>query len=248
MKLRRATRVGGSSWAEAARDAPREIPRNKSRTTSNETLFIVKPLLESKSAIEIFRSSRLDEFAMRTMRTTERCTGWTWRRLCTVEHYCRDLVVRRIPVITPQSAWHPRRAKDFAIPGAVDLWHSTKVGKILVERNFSRAGSQRRRRSAPNTRPSVKNAITTSPTAPPTKGRKPCLPSSRMLVRSPTPAKVSKNAQRERFARLPSWSLLNTWAVAMAEMARKPRTNFGNLFQRNAALLPTCFVPSLRAQ
>jgi hypothetical protein len=59
-------------------------------------------------------------------------------------------------------------------------------------------------RSAPYTRPSVRNAITTSPTAPTAKGRKPCLPRARMLVRRPTPAKVSRKAQRERLATLVS--------------------------------------------
>jgi hypothetical protein len=59
-------------------------------------------------------------------------------------------------------------------------------------------------RSAPYTRPSVRNAITTSPTAPTTKGRKPCLARARMLVRRPTPAKVSRKAQRERLAMLVS--------------------------------------------
>jgi hypothetical protein len=59
-------------------------------------------------------------------------------------------------------------------------------------------------RSAPYTRPSVRNAITTSPTAPTAKGRKPCLARARMLVRRPTPAKVSRKAQRERLATLVS--------------------------------------------
>ena len=95
----------------------------------------------------------------------------------------------------------------------------------------------RTKRSAPKTRPRVRTAITISPSAPTKNGRKPCLPSSRMLVRRPTPAKVSRKAQRERLARLVSWSLLKTWAVAMAEISRKPRTNFGNFCQRNWALL-----------
>src|SRR5580692_11761075 len=105
-----------------------------------------------------------------------------------------------------------------------------------------------RNRSAPYTKPRVRNAITTSPTAPTTNGRKPCLPSSRMLVRRPTPAKVRRKAQRERLARLVNWGLLKTWAVAMALISRKPRTNLGNLRQRNAALLVTPSVCSLRAQ
>src|SRR5580693_6650408 len=90
--------------------------------------------------------------------------------------------------------------------------------------------------------------MTTSPTAPTTKGRRPCLARARMLVRRPTPAKVRRKAQRERLATLVSWSLLKTWAVAMALITRNPRTNLGNLRQRKAALLVTPSVCSLRAQ
>src|SRR5262245_15232195 len=58
-----------------------------------------------------------------------------------------------------------------------------------------------------------------------------------MFVRSPTPAKVSRNAHRERFARSVICPALNTPAVASADTTRNPSTNFGNFAQRNADLL-----------
>jgi len=59
-----------------------------------------------------------------------------------------------------------------------------------------------------NTKARVKPAITTSPIAPTANGRRPCLRMSLKLVRRPTPAKVSRNAQRERLASAPTCSLL----------------------------------------
>jgi len=70
-------------------------------------------------------------------------------------------------------------------------------------------------------------------------GLRPCFDISRKLVRRPTPANVSRNAQRDKFARAFTWSLLKVWKVTRSEMARNPRTNLGNLVQRNAALLFT---------
>ena len=58
------------------------------------------------------------------------------------------------------------------------------------------------RRAAATTKTRVKRAMATSPIKPTAKGRRPCLRMSRKLVRRPTPAKVSRKAQRERFARL----------------------------------------------
>src|ERR1700723_3495958 len=62
------------------------------------------------------------------------------------------------------------------------------------------------------------------------------------------PVRPEDQAQRERLAKLTSWSLLKTCAVATAEISKNPSTNFGNFLQRNEALLPTSLVPSLRAQ
>ena len=55
--------------------------------------------------------------------------------------------------------------------------------------------------AAKRTIASVSPAIAHSPTTPTTSGRQPCFISSRTLVRSPTPANVKRNAQRDRFAR-----------------------------------------------
>ena len=91
-------------------------------------------------------------------------------------------------------------------------------------------------------------AMATSPMAPTTNGRKPCFFNSRKLVRRPTPAKVNRNAQRERFARQPSWSLLNAPQVGQQRnQQRKPSTNFGGTScHRNAALpFTTCAWPLL---
>src|SRR5258708_39265142 len=55
---------------------------------------------------------------------------------------------------------------------------------------------------APSTSPSVIAAITISPHAPTINGRSPCFLISLKLIRRPTPANVSRNAQRDKFARL----------------------------------------------
>ena len=59
--------------------------------------------------------------------------------------------------------------------------------------------------------------------------------SSRMLVFNPTPAKVKRNAHFDTLAMLALWPLLNQPAVAIADTARKPRTNLGNFSQMNDA-------------
>ena len=78
-----------------------------------------------------------------------------------------------------------------------------------------------------------------SPMAPTAKGRQPCLPSSRRLVRRPTPAKVSRKAQRDRFAKLASCGLAKNPSVANSEIKRNPRTNFGNFLQ-GSGLVADC--------
>ena len=54
-----------------------------------------------------------------------------------------------------------------------------------------------------------------------------------MSVLSPTPANVSRNAHFETFARFAVCPLVSQPAVAIAETAKKPSTNFGNLCQMN---------------
>src|SRR6266436_1846662 len=108
------------------------------------------------------------------------------------------------------------------------------------------AHHQPKMRCAASTSPNVKPAITTSPIAPTANGFNPCFDSALKLVRSPTPANVSKNAQRERFASAPIWSFEKNAAVASAEISRNPRTNLGNFCQRNSVLFPTaCACPRL---
>src|SRR5271167_4866784 len=94
-------------------------------------------------------------------------------------------------------------------------------------------------RSAPKTSPSVMSAIATSPTAPTTNGLAPCLPRSRKLVLSPTPAKVRRKAQRERLPKAVNCGFVKTLSVANREISRKPSTNLGNLRHRNAPLFFT---------
>src|ERR1700747_1813024 len=103
-------------------------------------------------------------------------------------------------------------------------------------------------RCAASTNPSVNAAITTSPIAPTANGFSPCFDSALKFVRKPTPANVSKNAQRERLASAPICSLEKNAAVARAEIRRNPSTNLGNFCQRNLALLPTACAWPLLAQ
>src|ERR1700675_1437498 len=91
-------------------------------------------------------------------------------------------------------------------------------------------------RFAPTTKPSVKPAIKISPRAPTIKGRIPCFDISRRLVRSPTPANVSRNAHLDRFPSDATCPLLNAWKPTSNDISRKPRTNFGNFFHRKAGL------------
>ena len=69
-----------------------------------------------------------------------------------------------------------------------------------------------------------------------TNGRQPVRASSRKLVLSPTPAKVSRNAHLETLARFAVCPLLSQPAVTIADTARKPSTNLGNLSQMNGGL------------
>src|SRR2546430_2860444 len=101
---------------------------------------------------------------------------------------------------------------------------------------------------APSTSPSVIAAITTSPSAPTTNGLIPCFFISLKLIRRPTPASVSRKAERDRSARLFTWSLLKTLRLASSEISRNPSTNLGNFCHRNVALLPTACRPSRAAQ
>src|SRR5580698_3686798 len=64
-----------------------------------------------------------------------------------------------------------------------------------------------------------------------------CLPSSRRLVLSPTPAKLSRNAHRERLPMAAICGLVKNTIEASSEIRRNRRTNFGNLAHRNVALL-----------
>jgi hypothetical protein len=64
--------------------------------------------------------------------------------------------------------------------------------------------------AAPNTGTRVNPAMANSPTAPTTNGHSPCLRIWRRSVRSPTPAKVRRNAHRERFAGSVICALLNS--------------------------------------
>src|SRR3984885_431011 len=99
-------------------------------------------------------------------------------------------------------------------------------------------------RSAPNTSASVIAAIATSPSAPIANGRHPCLPSSRIFVRSPTPANVSRNAHRDRLPSAVNCGLVNTATLASSEISRNPSTKRGNFCHRNRTLLPTrCACP-----
>src|SRR6266404_9768691 len=108
------------------------------------------------------------------------------------------------------------------------------------------AAHQPKTRCAAKTSPNVNPAITTSPIAPTANGFSPCFESALKLVRSPTPANVSKNAQRERFASAPICSLEKNAAVARVEMIRNPNTNLGNFCHKNLALFPTaCACPRL---
>jgi hypothetical protein len=59
--------------------------------------------------------------------------------------------------------------------------------------------------------------------------------SSRMLVLSPTPANVNRNAHFDTLATLVVCPLLSQPAVAIAYTARKPNTNLGNLSHTNDA-------------
>jgi len=83
----------------------------------------------------------------------------------------------------------------------------------------------------------VTTAITTSSIAPGRKGRRPCVLSSGKLVRSPTPAKVSRNAHFDRLTRLPSCPLLKAPHGASNETRRKPSTNFGESSPCSAATI-----------
>jgi len=87
-----------------------------------------------------------------------------------------------------------------------------------------------------NTNPSDTAATTTKPMTATTRGRHPVRTSSRTLVLSPTPAKVSRNAHFDTFPRLAVCPFVSQPAVAIADTARKPSTNFGNFCQMNAAL------------
>ena len=95
---------------------------------------------------------------------------------------------------------------------------------------------------AASTSPSVTTVMVSSASAPTTKGRTPCRLISRKSVFSPTPAKVSRKAQRDRFASEATWVLSKTWNVASSETKRKPRTNLWNFCQRKAALPSTAFA------
>ena len=92
--------------------------------------------------------------------------------------------------------------------------------------------------AATRTISSVITAIATSPTTPTASGRQPCFISSPMFVRSPTPAKVNKKAQRDRFARSATCAYVKLPAVASADTTTNPSTNFGNFCHRKVALLP----------
>src|SRR5208283_1912220 len=80
---------------------------------------------------------------------------------------------------------------------------------------------------APYTNPSVTVATAISPTVPTTNGRSPCLRISRRSVLKPTPAKVSKKAQRDKLARLVICGFENRPIVANTDTSRKPKTNLG---------------------
>jgi hypothetical protein len=80
-------------------------------------------------------------------------------------------------------------------------------------------------------------AMTHSPATPTTSGRHPCLVSARKLVRRPTPAKVNRNAQRDRLARSVDWARVKKPAVANPEIRRNPRTNFGKLLPQERGLV-----------
>src|SRR6202034_1869451 len=85
-------------------------------------------------------------------------------------------------------------------------------------------------RFAPTTKPRVRHAIRISPRAPTINGRRPCLDISRKFVRSPTPAKVNRNAHLERFPSDVTCPLLNMLKLTSSEINRKPRMNLGNFF------------------
>src|SRR5207245_1281545 len=77
--------------------------------------------------------------------------------------------------------------------------------------------------AAPSTRSSVTTVMDSSASTPTTNGRNPCFLISRKSVLRPTPAKVSRNAQRDRFARLATCSFWKAPAVASAETKKAKR-------------------------
>src|SRR4026208_2196858 len=71
---------------------------------------------------------------------------------------------------------------------------------------------------------------------------------ARKSVDSPTPANVSRKAQRDSLAMSAVCSFEKAPKVASSDTARKPSTNFGNFAHRNASLLSTVRASPLAAQ
>src|SRR3954469_15760666 len=144
----------------------------------------------------------------------------------------------------------PSRGSNLTCPGA-----SCAIGPVLTagDRRHPGGGRDDRRRhrcyswkiaAAPRTSPRVTTVIDSSARAPTTKGRSPCFFSSRKSVLRPTPAKVSRNAQRERIAQSEACGPENAPSVASSEMKRNPSTNLGNFCQTKSALFVTsCALP-----
>src|ERR1043166_6577772 len=84
----------------------------------------------------------------------------------------------------------------------------------------------RNRCAAPAIIASVSTAIAHSPATPTTSGRHPWRAIARRFVRSPIPANVRRNAQRERFAMSAVCADVKAPSVASRDTARKPTTNF----------------------
>src|SRR5215471_6412496 len=138
---------------------------------------------------------------------------------------------------SPSGQVHHCRRQLFGHPTKIQVEVAITRPKRVILLPFPRY--QPKMRCAASTRPSVNPAIATSPIAPTINGFKPCLERTLKLVRKPTPANVSKNAQRDKLASEPICSFEKNAKVASVEIRRKPSTNLGNFCQRNFALFPT---------
>ena len=102
---------------------------------------------------------------------------------------------------------------------------------------MSSESQTREKRATASTIASVMAAIANSPIAPTRNGRIPCFIISRIFVRSPTPAKVSRKAQRERLAMSAIWDFEKNPAVVSGRDQKKSQHELRKFLPQEARLI-----------